>query len=186
MEQNTNGLPYYSTIDVSGTTDPLVTDNRRISSIGTCIHTTSGTDSLDWLAGGSAKAGNPASADYLIRRDGIRYKITPPGRYAYHAGRSILAYNNAVYRDDEVSQLLIGVELENQDFTYVTWQQVDSLAELVVSDPLACGWRWPYYLIGHYEVARPIGRRSDPQGLDWGSLMGRLYIRAKTAGIGGM
>lgn len=181
-----NGLPHYGTIDVSSTTDPIVTDYRRISSIGTCIHTTSGANSLDWLSGGSAKAGNPASADYLIGRIGERYKICPEGRYPYHAGESVLAYNNRVYRGNEVSQLLMGVELECRDFEYVTWQQIDSLAELIVSDPLARGWRWPYYLVGHYEVARPIGRRSDPQGLDWGALMGRLYVRAQAAGIGGL
>jgi len=82
--------------------------------------------------------------------------------------------------------LLLGVELEALDTELVTWQQIDSLAELLVSDPLHQGWRWPYYLRGHYDVALPMGRRSDPKGLDYGALMGRLYVRARAAGVGGL
>lgn len=90
------------------------------------------------------------------------------------------------YHGVQVSERLLGVELECRDNELVTWQQIDSLAELIVQLSIVYGWRWPYYLIGHYEVARPIGRRSDPQGLDWGSLMGRLYYRAKLARVPGM
>lgn len=182
----TDGLPNYSAFDVSSTTSIGVNDNRRISPIGACLHTTSGANSLAWLQRDSERAGNTASADFLISRLGERYKITPDGRYAYHAGQSTLDYNNHLYHGDEVSQLLLGVELESRVDELVTWQQVDSLAELIIAEGLRWGWRWPYYLRGHYDIARPIGRRSDPLGLDWGSLMGRLYIRAKTAGIAGM
>lgn len=167
------------------------TDNRNLgfgrpSTVGTLIHTTGGTDSLGWLTTGSAASGNPASADYLIARDGKRYSLCPAGRYPYHAGQSRLIYQNALYLGNGVSQLLLGVELENADSTLVTFEQIDSLAELIVSDPLRQGWQWPYYVLGHYEVAAPVGRRSDPLGLDWGSLMGRIYYRAALAGVPGL
>jgi N-acetyl-anhydromuramyl-L-alanine amidase AmpD len=181
-----NGLPDFSIVDVSGNTDTGVNDHRRLSAIGTCIHTTSGINSLDWLTGGSKLAGNPASADYLIDRSGKTYQITPKGRYAYHAGASRLDYNGHIYSGNEVSQLLIGVELECLDNELATWQQVDALAALIVHLSVDWAWRWPYYVVGHYEVARPVGRRSDPQGLDWGALMGRLYLRSKLASVGGL
>jgi N-acetyl-anhydromuramyl-L-alanine amidase AmpD len=136
--------------------------------------------------GGSATAGNPASADYLIERTGHAYKITPEGRYAYHAGQSRFKYAGYTYTGNQVSQLLVGVELEALDEQGVTAEQVDALAALIVHLSLSYSWRWPYIVLGHYEVARPVGRRSDPQGLDWGALMGRLYVRSLQAGIGGL
>jgi N-acetyl-anhydromuramyl-L-alanine amidase AmpD len=181
-----SGLPDYSHIDISDHTNPGVNDNRRISPVGACIHTTSGVNSLDWLTGGSKLAGNPASADFLIARDGTTYKISPEGRYAYHAGASRLNYNGRIYSGNEVSQLLIGVELECLDNELCTWQQLDALAALFVQLSVAWQWRWPYYVQGHYELARPVGRRSDPQGFDWGGFMGRLYLRSKLAGVGGL
>lgn len=182
----TDGLPDYGISDVSSVTSPLVNADRRISAIGTCIHTTSGFNSLSWLMGDSARSGKPASADYLIGRIGERTKITPGDRYAYHAGQSALVYNDRVYRDNEVSQLLIGIEIECSDTELVTWQQYDSLAQTIVEVGLDKGWRWPYYLVGHYSVARPLGRRSDPVSFNWGALMGRLYVRAKAADVGGL
>lgn len=69
----------------------------------------------------------------------------------------------------------MGVELESLDTTHCTYQQHDSLAELIVLRGIDYGWQWPYYVLGHYEIAVPVGRRSDPLGFDWGDFMGRLY-----------
>jgi hypothetical protein len=85
-----------------------------------------------------------------------------------------------------VSAQLVGVELECLDTEYCTYSQLDSLAQLVVELGIDNGWRWPYYLLGHYEVARPLGRRSDPQGFLWGDFMGRLYVRALQAKVAGL
>lgn len=181
-----NGLRHYHNFDNSAGVDNRCFGDGRPRIIGTLIHTTSGTDSLAWLRGGSATAGRPASADYLIDRNGDRHSLTPGNKFPYHAGKSALVYNNRLYQGDEVSQLLLGVELENEDTTYCTDAQLDSLAELIVLEGLAFGWRWPYYLLGHYEVARPVGRRSDPLGFLWGNFMGRLYAWASENKIGGL
>lgn len=181
-----DGLRNYSLFDHSAAVNALNIGVGRPCVIGALIHTTNGADSLHWLITGSADAGRPASADYLISRDGTRHRICPRGYFPYHAGVSQLAYNGFVYRGDEVSRLLLGIELESRENELVTWPQIDSLAELVVSDPLAQGWRWPYYVRGHYDVARPLGRRSDPLGFDWGALAGRLYVRARASGVGGL
>lgn len=85
-----------------------------------------------------------------------------------------------------MSQLLQGVELECLDTETPTYAQIDSLAQLVVYLAGQYGWRWPFLIYGHYAVARPLGRRSDPVNFDWGGLMGRLYVRSLDAGIAGL
>lgn len=181
-----NGFPAYHSLDFRDHTDSRNLGNSRADIVGTLIHTTSGTDSLFWLTRGAAEAGQPASADYLIARDGSRYALCPAGKYPYHAGRGQIVYNSRLFKNDQVSQLLMGVELENRDDTWCTWQQLDSLAELVVLTGVVNRWRWPYYLLGHYESARPLGRRSDPCGFDWGAFMGHLYARANAFDVPGL
>lgn len=85
-----------------------------------------------------------------------------------------------------MSQKLLGIELECLDTQQTTFEQYDSLAELIVERANHYGWRWPFIILGHYAVARPLGRRSDPVNYDWGWLMGRLYVRARLANIPGM
>jgi hypothetical protein len=90
------------------------------------------------------------------------------------------------YRGDAASEILVGWELECLDTQAPTWQQIDSLAEGIVALTPAYGWRWPFVLFGHGGEAIPVGRRSDPRHLDWGALMGRLYVRSLAAGVPGM
>lgn len=87
---------------------------------------------------------------------------------------------------NNANEALLGIELEYRSLEAPTFEQVDSLAEQLVNYALQWAWRWPYVLYGHYGIAVPIGRRSDPFLLDWGSLMGRLYERSRAAGIGGL
>ncbi len=181
-----NGTNRYPDIDNSSSGDTRNFGAGRGIIVGTLIHTTSGTSSLDWLLSGSARAGRPASADFLIDRDGTRHKLTRPGYYPYHAGESRYDIYGRKYRGNDLSSILLGVELENRDDQRCTYQQLDSLAELLVIVGLDNSWRWPYYLLGHYEVARPLGRRSDPQGFDWGDFMGRLYATALAAQVPGL
>src|SRR5690349_7253973 len=102
-------LAAYERGDVSHNTDIRVCGYRTISPSGCLIHTTSGADSLQWLQGGSANAGSPASSDALIGRQGSQSLITPDGRFAYHAGQSLWIFDRT-YVGDEVSQVLLGIE----------------------------------------------------------------------------
>jgi len=176
----------YGQSDVSPNTLGSVTFPRGIVPSGTLIHSSSGLSSLSWLQGGSANAGKPAGADYLIARNGSRYKITGEGLAAYHAGASIAYINGRRFTNDMVSAALIGVELEQYQEQQITYEQFDSLAELIVQLSDVFSWRWPYTILGHYEVARPIGRRSDPVNFPWGDFVGRLYSHAKGAGVPGL
>jgi len=153
---------------------------------GTLVHSSDGRDSLEWLLYKSAAAGHPASADYLIERNGTRHKIAPTGIRPYHAGVSTAYINGRRFTGDNVSAVLVGVELEQYGEEQITYEQFDSLAELIVHLSDVFGWRWPYTILGHYEVARPLGRRSDPVNFPWGDFMGRLYFHAKAAGVAGL
>jgi len=164
----------YDERDVSGDTSLSVNAVRTSMAVGAELHTTAGAHSLKWLQGDSAAAGKPASADYLINRDGSRYKITPAGRYAYHAGQGQVTYKNVLYRGDAVSQLLIGIELEALPNELITREQYFSLAELLRKLAIDNQWAGDYPIYGHYATARPTGRRSDPTNFDWGVLVALL------------
>lgn len=85
-----------------------------------------------------------------------------------------------------MSQVLLGIELENLDAQTPTYKQIDSLAELVISNSSLHNWRWPLVYYGHYSVARPVGRKADPCNFPWGDFAGRVYIRALAAKLPGL
>lgn len=177
-------MPYDRTNDTAGV-NPCVLGGRHDRPRGVCVHTTGGTSSREWLEGGSCTSGNPAGADALIARDGHQYIITSAKSYAYHAGNSYL-YLQGNLNGDEVSEALIGIELECLDDQAPTYEQYDSLAELIVQYASIWAWRFPFIIYGHYSVARPIGRRSDPVNFDWGSFFGRLYVHSLSAEVPGL
>jgi N-acetyl-anhydromuramyl-L-alanine amidase AmpD len=182
----------YQEYDVSNEVDPRLVFVRGSTPIGTLMHTTSGANSLRYLLGGVLAEGRIACADVLIARDGRRWQIAPRGMAAYHAGQSCLtpvAYTGnktCLYSGNEVSRLLIGIEVECLDSERPTYNQYDSAAEYIVRSAIDYGWRWPYIIYGHYGVARPVTRRADPVSYDWGALMGRLYVYSMNNNIGGL
>lgn len=178
--------PTYKDYDVSLATDTRLSFLRALPAEGALVHTTAGLNSLAYLQGGVLHEGRIAGATYLIDRDGTRRLLTPAHRVAFHAGQSELLYRDKLYQGDMVSQLLIGYELECSDNQYVTYEQHDSLAERIVMDGIAWGWRFPYAVFGHYSVARPTGRRSDPVNFQWGDFFGRLLVHARRRHIDGL
>lgn len=181
----TESLKTYERSDVHFDTSIHVCHDRLNSPRGCLIHTTSGTNSRGWLQGESAKAGRPAGADALIDRSGHQFLLTPPYKFAYHAGASRIVLDKP-YEGDALSEILLGIELECLDTERPTFEQYDSLADLICYYALMWGWSWPYIYYGHYGVAQPLGRRSDPVHFDWAALMGRLYVRTKQACIPGL
>lgn len=178
-------LHHYDRIDYSASADTRVSGTRTISPIGAIIHSTGGTDSTQWLRGSSADAGTPASANCLIDKRGRQVTLCPNDRFPYHAGRSRLRLDR-LYTGDEISQLLIGIELEYTDDECPTWEQYDSCADVILWYGRRYMWRWPFVLYGHYGVAVPLGRRSDPVRFDWGALMGCLYLRSSAMRLPGL
>lgn len=186
MGGNTGDIKRYATLDVRSATSARVIGSRRFKPVGACIHNTDGSNSLAWLQGSSANAGRPASADCLVSKSGQRYLLTGPSNYAYHAGTTATVGGPFLIGPDMANHYLLGIELEYRSLEGPTFEQVDSCAEQLIDWAIYWGWRWPLVIFGHYGLAVPIGRRSDPFLLDWGSLMGRLYLRAQTANLAGL
>jgi len=137
-----------------------------VKRLGIMLHTTDGQNSLDWLLGGSIPETH-ASADYLIARTGLIHRLAPAGRYAYHAG--VCLFGDQVDRNNVVSRLMIGIEIENADSKgqIPTVDQHKACAGLVRE--IAHAMRFsPLSVYGHYGLAYPMGRRSDPRSWDWG------------------
>ena len=170
----------YPSVDISGHTHPSNYGVRAMRPIGTGVHTTGSANSIPFLQSDRRATSGISGADYLISREGDRHQLTPSGKFAYHFGKA--RWNYLSNDGDLLSKMYIGVELENLNDQMCTWMQMDSLAELIVSvlAPMY-SWAFPFDIVGHYEVAVPIGRRSDPLGFNWGQFMGFLYARAKEA-----
>ncbi len=163
----------FSYRDASSATSASVTARRRLKRRGIVIHTTMGYNSLPWLQGGSAVAGAPASADFLIGRDARITRITRPGWYAYHSGKA----RWKLYSDPDgsINQGFIGIELEaaEQHAQVILDPQYIALGALLRH--LLSGGSLPFNgICGHYECALPNGRKSDPLSLNWAILTREL------------
>ena len=180
---NVNGN--YDTVDVWSTISPDVVGSRSVNPYGTCVHHTDGADSLAWLTGDSARAGQPASADCLINKLGKRYHLTNDHLYSYGVGQvaSTIIKRGGSYNPN---QLFMNVELEYFAVDGPSYAQYDSLAEQITLYAIRWSWRFPYVIFGHYGIAAPLGRKSDPYLFDWGELMGRLVYWTRRNHVAGL
>lgn len=163
----------YKYINVSQRTALTVTAIRKQKRRGIVIHETIGRDSLAWLQGGSALDGRPASADFLIRRDGDILQITRPGWYAYHTG--VARWQLMQESDRTLNQSFVGIELENLPSAgdVITTEQYIACAALMAR-LVAVHELDMRNIVGHYQIALPAGRKSDPTTLNW-SLLTREF-----------
>lgn len=167
-------------IDVSSTTQATVTSRRTFRRRGIVLHETIGTYSLSWLQGVSALRGRPASSDFLINRPGDIYQLTRPGWYAYHTGTA--RWQLIQDPDYTINQSFIGIEFENNpqrgqkltDLQYIAGAAL--IRALVASHELHVS-----NIVGHYQVALPRGRKSDPLTLDW-AIMTRELMAPSSEG----
>jgi len=172
-------LPPYQ--DNSAATLRSVVRPRSIVRKGICIHETIGEHSQGWLTGGSAASGNPVSVDFLIDRDGTIHQLVPLGYYTWHSGLARwCGYSDP---DGSLNQSLIGVELENNPASgeKVTNAQYIALAALMrhVMPLYNINSQW---VVGHYMIALPSGRKTDPITLDW-AILWREYLAPSPEGL---
>lgn len=148
-------------IDVSDGTWTSVGGPRRYARRGTCIHTTMGWNSLEWLQKGSVREGRPASADLLIARNGNIYQITRPGRYAFHTGTA--AWGGYDNRQNKIHQVLLGVELECAEQVGQRITDAQYIALAAVHRRFSEYHEYPLTsLTTHAVIALPPGRKKDP------------------------
>lgn len=116
------------------------------------------------------------SADYLIDRQGVIYKLVPEGRYSYHAGISKMPTGEGTPTPSgktSVNRITAGIELVATHTSGYTKEQYES-----------CAWlckeiirRYPVvdkdHIVGHEHVSP--GRKVDPgPKFDWKKLYSLL------------
>ncbi len=107
---------------------------------------------LNWLANPVSKASYHA----LIHRDGWVTRLVPDERKAWHAGRS--EWNGI--RD--VNDISLGLSFSNRN----DGQERLTDAQLDIAKAVVQYWRGRYDIeavVTHTMVARPVGRKTDPE-----------------------
>lgn len=161
--------------DVSANTVEGLLSPRRFPRRLIVLHETIGVRSLGWLQSGSLAKGSPASCDFLISRVGDIFQIGRPGYYTYHTGTA----RWQLYQDPDYSLNMsgVGIELENlpsagQAITSSQYIACGALCrELIFKHKLRLT-----NIVGHYEIALPRGRKSDPQTLNWQMLSQEILL----------
>jgi|LSQX01.2.fsa_nt_gb N-acetyl-anhydromuramyl-L-alanine amidase AmpD len=138
------------------------------------LHHTGGAEAGDlaWLT-------NPTSgvsADFLITRGGVIYKLNPDLTifYTYHAGVSEL--DGCAQKNGSINISTIGIEMSHRIEEDWPAAQVEACAKL-------CWWLEAsgkvtrHKIVSHRAVAKPRGRKNDPEGFPW-KKFSRLYEAA--------
>ena len=104
------------------------------------------------------------SYHYYIKRDGTIVKLLDPKYQASHVGYSL--WNGLV----RINRYSIGICLQDNDTHVYTEKQYTSTAWLVKQ----LQHRYPdsssKVIVGHSDVARPLGRKPDPENFNWDKL----------------
>ena len=152
-------MPKYH--DVSGSTSESVTGVRSTGRAGIVLHSTEGVDSLEWLQGGSARSGKPASADYLVTRAGDIYQITAHLHFAYHVG--VGTWRGIHNSFGRLNECLVGIELESIQDNHPRYTDEQIISSVLLVRALFAYHRLDVLgLVRHGDIALPPGRRSDP------------------------
>ena len=117
-------------------------------------------DSVQEVCEHFAKADPGVSAHYTIDRDGTVYQHVSEKDKAFHAGVSEMPDGRT-----SVNDFSIGIELVNLNDGVDPYpeSQLASLTQVIREVSRRNPIR---HVVAHAEIARPLGRKSDPQGLD--------------------
>ena len=142
------------------------------------LHSTVGTNSLDWL---STDPNSAVSCHRLIAKDGTIYKIVPDNEVAWTQGPAQIG--NLPRRDpktgkivEDVNQWSLSIELENLNdgrdpYPYA---QIKSCVDQVVE------WKAAYGDLAVVAHAWCQSNKTDPRGFPWGQFFGMYYARMGT------
>jgi N-acetylmuramoyl-L-alanine amidase len=135
------------------------------------LHATAGSlqSSLSWLCNPSSRV----STHYLISKTGRVLRLVSEDRAAWHAGRADW------HGEKDVNAISIGIELENTNSGRDPYPQaqIDALTALV----LDIKTRYPRIEITrHMDVARPVGRKTDPAGFPFEQWRSGFRVEAPT------
>lgn len=157
----------------------IVTDRHGYACDLFVVHETAGRypGDLNWLVAGGAP-GSPVSVNWYIQRTGTLYCLDPLFRATAHAGACAWQGRGAsegAHGWGWANLASEGVELEGpNDGTPCTPAQIHTLTDLI-------RWRCqergipPDRVVRHSDIAQPQGRKSDPRGIAWESLINALW-----------
>ena len=134
------------------------------------LHSTGGSyaGALAWLRDPESHV----SAHFLIGRDGTTVQLVPLTRAAWQAGRSSW---RGQAENGSVNAFSIGIEMEHFDGKQ-EWPEAQLLALFALLKQVCEQYSIPAdAVVGHADVARPIGRKVDPVDFPWGRLRMALY-----------
>lgn len=111
------------------------------------------------------------SADYLIDREGIVYKLIPEGAYSYHAGISQMSdgtHSITSSGKSTVNDITVGIEIMATSKSGYTDAQYNALILLTKQLKKKYKITDDSRIEGHEDVCIPKGRKKDPGKLfDW-------------------
>lgn len=111
------------------------------------------------------------SYHYYVKRDGTVIKLLDPKYQASHVGYSMW---KGLFR---INRYSIGICLENGITTPYTDKQYDATAWLITQLRHRYRDTTTYTVVGHSNVALPLGRKDDPgKNFDWNKLFSLLNI----------
>ena len=149
---------------------PNTSPRRKPVALIVLHHTGGGLSSaLNWLTAVQSRV----SADFVVSRLGKVYKLNTHihERFTWHAGRS------AWKLWENVNAVSVGIELDHQVGEDWPALQVSVTAEL-------CAWLMEEFSLdvnnkviqSHRAVARPFGRKTDPEGFPWVEFGSRVRL----------
>ena len=102
------------------------------------------------------------SAHFVVGKEGEVLQMVPVEKRAWHAGKSLLEGK------EHVNDFSVGVEIVNlndgkQPFTDAQYEAVAGIVRFVRSKFPVPDQR----IVSHAQIALPVGRKSDPLGLDF-------------------
>lgn len=134
--------------------------SRREITIDTIVIHATATDNMQSVINWFTNPQSKTSAHYVVGKSGSIIRLVDEKHAAWHVGKSYMPRANL---------RSVGVELVNKNdgIDEYTEEQIRSLKELIRN---IMGRHRIVYLVGHYEIARPVGRKSDPRNLNMQAL----------------
>ena len=114
--------------------------------------------------------GNRVSAHYVVDRDGTTVQMVDENFTAWHAGVSELEGRTGL------NDFSVGIEIVNLNDGKdpYTDAQYEAVARIIRN--LRGHWKIPdTRIVSHAQIARPVGRKSDPLGFDFQRLYDMLH-----------
>ena len=139
--------------------------------IDTIVLHATGTKTLAGTVGCFRDPNSHVSAHFVVGRNGTVVQMVALENCAWHAGNSWIDGHAHVNEDS------IGIEMVNEDTGHQPYPdaQYQAVASLVYDLQSRYSIR-DDHVVSHAQIARPVGRKSDPEGFNFARLFTKIAI----------